>query len=176
VGLTTDEYRRQREAIVAIGVANQRNLRLERDRQFLSSGGSILAGQDITLNREAIASIQQAEQRGTAALASLAAGSNNQFVDATLQRSDRGYVLQLAELMERGGFQGMRQAQELGNLFDAGKIDQGQLSEKLDQLLAGIERLSNSPRSLTVQTPDPVRDAIGIANDISNQRMGALGL
>lgn len=178
VGMTNAEYQEQAALIREIGAQNERNTRQERDNAFRERGGMILTGADIGLEREATTQIQQAEARGTAALASTVASGrrNNQFYDVVMSRGDRDYVSQLADLIDQGGFGGRMQAERLSAQFDAGYITQDQLSAKLDELLQGIRGMANAPRTLIAQTPDPVRDLQRISNDFTGARMGAAGL
>lgn len=177
VGMTTQEYRAQHDLIVATGQQNERNLGVERDRNFRNKGGLILTGQDITKEREATGAIQQAEKRGTASLAQTVAmgNDNNKFFDVVLSHSNRDYVSKLADLMDKGGFQGKTQAQALGDQFDSGQISQSDLGAKLDQLLAAFERGSSRP-NLSITNVDDVATAGQIFSDISRGNMRNAGI
>ncbi|MBE9178593.1 tape measure protein [Oculatella sp. LEGE 06141] len=167
--LTRAEFGRMAEQLQELNQTSLQNLRMEMDQAFLKSGGMILSREESSKLQDANRMLNQArEQGGTASAASIVASQNenNPYFEEILSRGNQGYILKLAELMDEGGFKGKLQADSLARAFDAGQINQSELSEKLDRLIEATERANGRP-NLTINNVDDLGLAGRIYSDIS---------
>nr|WP_277881836.1 tape measure protein [Leptolyngbya sp. FACHB-541] len=102
---------------------------------------------------------------------------DNAFFNELMQMTGRGDITAIAGISEQTASTRMTETADQGSsMVQAFREANGGIEQRLDTLNGNIVLLANSPRSLTVQTPDPVNDMSQILSEQSRQKMEAAGL
>nr|WP_277881839.1 tape measure protein [Leptolyngbya sp. FACHB-541] len=102
---------------------------------------------------------------------------DNAFFNELMQMTGRGDITAIAGISEQTASTRMTETADQGSsMIEAYRAANSGVEQRLDTLNTNIIQLANSPRSLTVQTPDPIRDMGQILSEQSRQKMESIGL